>query len=62
MRYIISIKGDWKDLKLKLKNKYQSLTDADLEYPEEKYDQMIDHLEGKLHKTRQEFVRLLNRL
>jgi uncharacterized protein YjbJ (UPF0337 family) len=62
MRYVIHIKGDWEDLKPKLRNKYPSLTDADLAFTEGKYEEMIISIGEKLGKTRQEFIRLLNQL
>jgi hypothetical protein len=62
MRYRLKIKRDWKDLRLKLKNDNPVLMDADLEYAEGDYEQMIRSVGQKLGKTRQEFIRLLNKL
>jgi hypothetical protein len=62
MRYVITIKGDWSDLKNKLKSKYGNLTDVDLQYSESKWEEMMDGLRTKLGKTRQELIRILNNL
>jgi uncharacterized protein YjbJ (UPF0337 family) len=62
MKYIVTTKGDWKELKGKLRSKYNDLTDHDVECGEGKYEEMMDGLRGKLGKTRQELVRILNSL
>jgi hypothetical protein len=62
MRYVITTKGHWNDLKPKLKNKYNELTDRDLDPGDGSYEEMIISIQGKLGKTRQEFVRILNSL
>jgi uncharacterized protein YjbJ (UPF0337 family) len=62
MKYILTTKGDWTDLKGKLRTKYNDLTDNDVECGEGKHEEMMDGLRSKLGKTRQELVRILNRL
>jgi uncharacterized protein YjbJ (UPF0337 family) len=62
VRYVITIKGEWKDLKPKLREKFQDLSDEDVEFSEGKYDEMMTHLQEKLGNTRQQFVRMLNNL
>jgi uncharacterized protein YjbJ (UPF0337 family) len=62
MKYVLTIKGDWKELKGRLKKKYTNLTDDDLEYKDGKYEEMMDDLRFKLSKTRQEFIQILNHL
>jgi hypothetical protein len=62
MRYVLTIKRDWTDLKVKLKSKYTILTDRDLECEEGKSEEMMMHVRVKLDKTRQEFIRILNAL
>jgi uncharacterized protein YjbJ (UPF0337 family) len=62
MRYVITIKGNWSDLKNKLKNKYENLADLDLQYSEGKREEMMVGLRTKLGKTRQELIRILNNL
>ena len=43
----LELKGSWKELKGKLKQKYAHLTDDDLLYVEGKYDELL----GRLQKT-----------
>jgi hypothetical protein len=62
MKYVLTTKGDWRDLKTKLKEQYKSLADADLEFSEGKYEDMMVSLCTKLGKTRQEMIRIMNRL
>ena len=49
-----SLKGNWNELKGKLKQKYGELTDDDLTYSEGKEDEMWGRLQQKLGKTRDE--------
>ena len=62
MKYVITIRGQWKDLKPKLRDKFQSLSDQDVEFTEGKFDEMIIRLQDKLGNTRQQFIRMLNNL
>jgi len=50
------IKGNWNELKGKLKEKYGELSDDDLTYTEGKEDQMIGKLQKKLGKTKAEIL------
>jgi hypothetical protein len=61
-RYVLTTRGEWNDLKSKLRNKYTDLTDADVWYTEGKQEEMMDGLRLKLSKTRQELIRILNKL
>ncbi|MFD1629125.1 hypothetical protein [Pseudopedobacter beijingensis] len=47
---------DWEKLSIKLKRKYNHLTDEDLAYESGKEDQLIDHLASRLHRTREYVV------
>jgi uncharacterized protein YjbJ (UPF0337 family) len=49
-----SIKGNWNELKGKLKQKYADLTDDDLLYTEGKEDELYGKLQQKLGKTKDE--------
>jgi len=62
MKYVLTTKGEWRELKDKLKSKYESLTDLDVECVEGKYEEMMVALRMKLGKTRQELINILNRL
>ena len=58
----LSIKGNWNQLKGKLKEKYGELTDNDLTLLEGKEDQLIGTLQKKLHKSREEVIKELETL
>jgi uncharacterized protein YjbJ (UPF0337 family) len=53
------IKGNWNELKGKLKQNYGNLTDDDLIYAEGKEDEMVGKLQKKLGKSKDEINRLL---
>lgn len=52
------IKGNWNELKGKLKEKYAELTDDDLLYEEGKDDEFWGKLQQKLGKTKKEIMSL----
>ncbi|MBC7438827.1 MAG: CsbD family protein [Flavobacterium sp.] len=54
------IKGNWEQLKGKLKQKYANLTDDDLLYEEGKEQEMWGKLQEKLGKTEKEIKALLD--
>ena len=53
------IKGSWDD-KSKLKARFLSLTNADLQYETGKSNEMFDKVQIKLGKTREELIAILN--
>ena len=55
----LKVKGNWNEVKGKLKQKYADLTDDDLLYVEGKEDEMWGRLQKKLGKTRQEIEKTL---
>ncbi|HKK24584.1 MAG TPA: CsbD family protein [Gracilimonas sp.] len=50
----LTIKGNWNELKGKLKQKYSELTDDDLVFTEGKEDELFGRLQKKLGKTKDE--------
>lgn len=52
------IKGNWNELKGKIKQKYAELTDDDLTYQEGKDDEMWGKLQQKIGKTKKEILSL----
>jgi uncharacterized protein YjbJ (UPF0337 family) len=58
----LEIKGNWNELKGKLKQKYGDLTEDDLKYAEGQDDELIGKLQKKLGKTRDEIVKELKSL
>ena len=58
----LELKGNWNEIKGKLKSKYAELTDDDLAYAEGKEDEMVGKLQQKLGKTREEVIEELNNM
>ena len=56
----LSMKGDWNDIKGKLKAQYGQLTDEDLTYAEGQGDQLVGRLQEKLGKGKAEITKMLN--
>ena len=50
----LEIKGNWNELKGKLKQKYGQLTDNDLSFTEGKEDEFLGRLQQKLGKTKED--------
>ena len=50
------IKGNWNEIKGKLKQEYADLTDDDLKYEEGQDDELYGRLQQKTGKTRDELV------
>jgi len=50
----LKFKGNWNELKGKVKQKYANLTDNDLMYEEGKEDELLGRLQQKTGKTKQE--------
>ena len=53
----LQIKGNWNEIKGKLKQKYGQLTDDDLTFAEGKEDELLGRLQQRLGKTREEIRR-----
>lgn len=56
------IKGNWNELKGKLKQKYAELTDDDLLFVEGKNDELLGKLQIKLGKTKEEVEKIISEL
>lgn len=52
-------KGNWNELKGKLKQRYSSLTDDDLLFEEGKEDEFLGRLQKKLGKSNEEIRSML---
>jgi uncharacterized protein YjbJ (UPF0337 family) len=48
------LKGNWNQIKGKIKQKYADLTDDDLTYVEGKEDELVGRLQKKTGKTKEE--------
>jgi len=53
----LSIKGNWNEVKGKLKQKYANLTDDDLLFTEGKEEELYGRLQKRLGKTKDELKR-----
>ena len=56
----LKMKGNWDDIKGKLKQQYAQLTDEDLTYAEGKGDELVGNLQTKLGKGKAEITKMLN--
>ena len=53
------LKGNWNELKGKLKQKYAEPTDDDLLFAEGKKDELVGRLQTKLGKTKEEIHKIM---
>jgi uncharacterized protein YjbJ (UPF0337 family) len=58
----LEIKGNWNELKGKLKQKYGQLTDDDLSFSQGKEEELFGRLQQKLGKTKEEIRAEIERL
>lgn len=58
----LRIKGNWNEIKGKLKQKYANLTDDDLRYVDGKEDELLGKLQKKTGKTRDEISKEIDKL
>ncbi|MBL7882521.1 MAG: CsbD family protein [Bacteroidia bacterium] len=56
------LKGDWNQMKGKLKQKFAILTDDDLLFAEGKKDEMLGKIQVKVGKTKAEFDKIISEL
>ncbi len=55
----LEIKGNWNEVKGKLKQKYGELTDDDLTFAEGKEDELLGRLQKRLGKSKEEVRRAI---
>jgi uncharacterized protein YjbJ (UPF0337 family) len=55
----LQFKGEWHELKGKLRQTFADLTDNDLDYAEGQEEELLGHLQKKLGKTREEITQLI---
>lgn len=58
----LRIKGNWNEVKGKLKQKYGDLTDDDLKYADGKEDELLGKLQKKTGKTKDELANEINKM
>lgn len=56
------LKGNWNELKGKLKQQFAQLTDNDLLFAEGKKEELIGRLQIKLGKTKEEINKIISSL
>jgi len=56
----LEIKGDWNILKGKLKQKWASLTDSDLQYVAGKQDELFGRIQKRTGETREAIEKIIN--
>jgi uncharacterized protein YjbJ (UPF0337 family) len=62
MKNITEIKGNWNEVKGRLKQQYAMITDNDLLLVEGKQDEMLGRLQIKLGKTKEEIRKIISEL
>ncbi|OFX23069.1 MAG: general stress protein CsbD [Bacteroidetes bacterium GWA2_31_9b] len=62
MIYKTELKENWKELKGKLKQKFAVLIDNDLLFEEGKREELLERLQIKLGKTKEEVKKLIESL
>ena len=62
MKNVTEMKGDWNELKGRLKQKFAILTDDDELLEEGKQDELYGRLQNKLGKTKAEIHQLIESL
>jgi uncharacterized protein YjbJ (UPF0337 family) len=55
----LQIKGNWNEIKGKLKQKYADLTDDDLIFAEGKEDELVGRLQQRLGKSEEDIRRAI---
>lgn len=58
----LEIKGNWNQIKGKLKQKYAELTDDDLTYAEGETENLLGKLQKKTGKTKEALIKEINSL
>lgn len=58
----LQIKGNWNEVKGKIKQKYGSVTDDDLAFAEGKEDELLGRLQQKTGKTKDTLIDEINKL
>jgi uncharacterized protein YjbJ (UPF0337 family) len=58
----LTLKGNWNELKGKLKKKYADLTDNDLMYDEGNEDELLGRLQNRLGKSKDEVRKIISSL
>lgn len=58
----LKLKGNWNELKGKIKQQYGELTDDDLTYEEGKDDELVGRIQKKIGKTKDQVIEWIQSL
>lgn len=58
----LKLKGNWNEVKGKIKQQYADLTDDDLKYDEGKDDELIGRIQKKIGKTKDQVIEWIQSL
>jgi uncharacterized protein YjbJ (UPF0337 family) len=58
----LNLKGNWNEVKGKLKQKYGQLTDDDLTFAEGKEDEMLGRIQKRLGRSKEEVRQMVEQL
>ena len=58
----LKAKGNWNELKGKIKQQYSQLTDDDLLYQEGKDDELLGRIQKKTGKTKEQVIKWIDQL
>ena len=58
----LKLKGNWNELKGKIKQQYGELTDDDLVYEEGKDDELVGRIQKKIGKTKDQVIEWIQSL
>lgn len=56
----LRIKGNWNEMKGKIKQQWGELTDDDLKYSEGKEDELIGRIQQRTGRSREEVINYIN--
>ncbi|MEX0928314.1 MAG: CsbD family protein [Balneolales bacterium] len=56
----LKIKGNWNEVKGRLKQQYSNLTDDDLQYTEGKTDELVGRIQQKTGKSKEEVEKMIS--
>lgn len=62
MNNLTELKGNWNEIKGKLKQKFAILTDSDVLLIEGKQDEMLGRLQAKLGQTKEQIHKMISEL
>lgn len=61
MATTLKIKENWTDIKKNLKKEFPELNDKDLTYKDGKEDELVDHLQKKLEKRKDQVIDIIKK-